>query len=82
MPPEIILAAAVIVAALVWFAPAIIAGRRRHPAQYAIMALLFFSPALAFFPPLGWLLLATAWIIAIVWSLTGAPARASDRASA
>ena len=79
---QLILAAVIIMTALFWFAPAIIAGRRRRPSRYAIFALLFFAPWLAFAGPIGWLALAIAWLVAIVWSLTGAPARPDDRAAA
>lgn len=80
--PELLFFGIIAVTVALWFAPAIIAGRRRHPSRYAIFALLFFAPWLAFAGPIGWLALAIAWIVAIVWSLTGAPARDVDRAAA
>lgn len=80
--PGIILAIIIVLTALFWFAPAIIAGRRRHPSRYAIFAGLLFAPLLGLAGPVGWLLVAIAWLVAIVWSLTGAPARSGDPASA
>lgn len=80
--PELIFFGVIAVTVALWFVPAIVAGRRRHPSQYAIMALLFFSLFLAFFGPFGWLAMAIAWIVAIVWSLTAVPARDRDPASA
>ncbi len=80
--PGILLAIIIVTTALFWFAPAIIAGRRQHPSRYAIFAGLLFVPLLALAGPVGWLLVAIAWIVAVVWSLTGAPARHVDPASA
>ena len=79
---QLILVVLVVTGGGAWFTPAFIAGGRKHAQRWAITALLAFSLALAFFGPLGWLAMAIAWIVSIVWSLTGAPARASDRASA
>lgn len=82
MPADALLALLVAVTALFWFAPAIIAGRRLHPSRYAIFAGLLFVPCLAFAGAVGWLLMAVAWIGAVVWCLTGAPSRGSGPAAA
>lgn len=65
-----------------WLTPACIAGGRKHRQRWAITALLVFALPIALFGPVGWLLMAVAWLTAMVWSLTGAPGHDAGRAAA
>ncbi len=58
---EIMIVVVIIVAALAWFFPALVAGNRNHPSATAISILCAVAPLTA----------GISWIVALVWAYNG-----------